>query len=82
MEAKLAREFIESFEGPKGKADLYEVVKTSPARPHVEEVEYEVVFRGASQSRLTIGEASILACELAGDPRFATEVVETGNSNL
>jgi len=82
MEQHTAREFIEAFEGPHGKAELYEVVKTFPGRPHVEEVEYEVMFRGESQFRLTLGEASILACELSGDPRFATEIVEPGHSNI
>ena len=82
MEEQTAREFIEAFEGAQGKADLFEVVKTNPARPHVEEVEYEVVFNGQTEVRLTVGEASILACELSGDRRFASEVVESGHSNL
>jgi hypothetical protein len=77
MEAHTEREFIETFEGPNGRAELYEVVKTFSGRPHVEEVEYEVVFNGQSQFRLTSGEASILACELSGDPRFASEIVES-----
>lgn len=76
------REFIEAFEGPNGKAELYEVVKTNPERPYVEDVAYEIVFDGRSETRLTVGEASILACELSGDPRFASEIVESGHSNL
>ena len=82
MEQQRQREFIEAFEGASGKAELYEVVKTFSNRPHVEDVEYEILFNGESQFRLTIGEASILACELSGDPRFAAEVVESGHSNV
>ena len=76
------RQFITAFEGPSGKAELFEVVRTFADRPHVEEVQYEVAFNGESQFRLTIGEASILACELSGDPRFAAEIVESGHSNI
>lgn len=82
MQDQTAREFIESFEGPHGKADLYEVVKTNPDRPYVEQVEYEIVFNEQAETRLTVGEASIRACELSGDPRFASEVVESGHSNV
>lgn len=77
-----AREFIEAFEGPNGKAELYEVVTTYVGRPHVEDVAYEIVFNGRSESRMTLGEASILACELSGDPRFFTEKPEAGHSNV
>jgi hypothetical protein len=78
------RQFIETFNGPRGKAELYEMVKTFPDRPHVEEVQYEIIFKNESQFRLTIGEASVLACELSGDPRFAEERMDirTGHSNL
>jgi hypothetical protein len=82
MEEQTTRELVDTFEGDRGTAELYEVVKTFTGRPHVEEVQYEVVFNGASEFRLTIGEASILACELSGDPRFATEVIESGHSNV
>jgi hypothetical protein len=73
---------LESFEGTKGKAELWEVVATDPARPGIEKVEYQVRIGGQTHSRLTIGEASILGCELAGDPRFASEITTTGHSNL
>ena len=79
---KIARELQDSFTGANGQADLYEVVTTNPARPYVEDVQYEVAFSGRSEFFLTIGEASIRACELSGDPRFASEVVETGYSNV
>jgi hypothetical protein len=76
------RTFLEAFEGTKGKAELWEVVGTDPARPGLEKVEYQVIINGETHSRLTIGEASILGCELAGDPRFSHEVTTTGQSNL
>ncbi|MPZ47969.1 MAG: hypothetical protein GEU75_01405 [Dehalococcoidia bacterium] len=76
------RTFLESFEGAKGKAELWEVVGTDPSRPGLEKVEYQVLINGETHSRLTIGEASILGCELAGDPRFTSEVTTTGQSNL
>ena len=75
MSESASREFIEAFEGPNGKAELYEVVKSDPARPYVESVEYEIVFNGSSQFRPTVGEASIVASELSGDPRFSSEAV-------
>jgi hypothetical protein len=77
MPEERAREFIEAFEGPNGRAELFEVVKSQPDRPYVEDVVYEVVFGGRTETRLTVGEASILACELSGDARFASEVVES-----
>ena len=82
MPENTARDFIEVFEGPNGKAELFEVVKTFSDRPHVEEVAYEIVFGGKTDTRMTIGEASILACDLSGDPRFSGEIVESGHSNL
>ena len=82
MQDATARELVEAFTGPSGTAEVYEVVKTNPSRPYVEDVEYEIVFNDQSEFRLTVGEASILACELSGDPRFASEVVESGQSHL
>lgn len=82
MEQQVERELIEAFEGPRGTAEVYEVVKTSKDRPHVEDVQYEISFNGNSEFRLTIGEASIRACELSGDSRFAAEIVESGHSNV
>jgi hypothetical protein len=78
------KQFIEAFKGPNGTAELFEVVKTFADRPHVEEVQYEILFKNEPQYRLTIGEASVLACELSGDPRFANERMDirTGHSNL
>jgi hypothetical protein len=79
VQDKTERELIETFEGPHGPAELFEVIRTNPARPYVEDVTYEVVFNGRTEVRMTVGEASILACDLSGDPRFASEVVETGH---
>ena len=66
----MANEFIEAFEGPKGKAEVFEVVTETSGGIGVETVEYEVVFQGELRTVLTMGEASILACELSGNPRF------------
>jgi hypothetical protein len=38
-------------------------------------VEYEVIYRGGRYVALTMGEASIVACELAGDNRFLRPVL-------
>ena len=76
------RTFLEAFEGSKGRAELWEVIGTDPSRPGLEKVEYQVLIKGETHSRLTIGEASILGCELSGDPRFVHEVTTTGQSNL
>ena len=66
----MERQFIESFEGPKGKAEVYEVVTPPGQGIGVEKVEYEVSINGAKRLVSSMGEASILACELSGDPRF------------
>lgn len=62
------RLFIEAFEGPNGTAEVYEVVGRDAHG--VEKVEYEVVFGDQSQNVLSMGEASVLASDLAGDSRF------------
>ena len=62
------RLFIEAFEGPNGKAEVYEVVGRSASG--VETVEYEIVFGDQSHRVLSMGEASVLASDLAGDTRF------------
>ena len=66
----MERQFIESFEGPKGKAEVFEVIIPPAAGIGVEKVEYDVVIKGQSHKVLSMGEASILACELSGDSRF------------
>ncbi len=62
------RLFIEAFEGPNGKAEVYEVV--SRDANGVEQVEYLIVFGEQTHTVLSMGEASVLASELAGDSRF------------
>ena len=60
--------FIEAFEGANGKAEVFEVVGKDASG--VERVEYEIVFGDERQVVPSMGEASVLASELAGDPRF------------
>jgi hypothetical protein len=64
----MARELIEAFQGPKGEAQVYEIASTNSIG--VEKVEYEIDFGGEIRKARTMGEASILACELSGNPRF------------
>jgi hypothetical protein len=67
----LSRDFIEAFEGPNGKAEVFEVVTPPSGGLGVEKVEYEVEFNGAvARTVLSMGEASVVACELSGNPRF------------
>lgn len=66
----MSRDLIEAFEGPSGRAEVFEVVDETPGRTGVEKVEYEVVFKGERRLEQTMGGASVLACELSGDPRF------------
>ena len=62
------RMFIEAFEGTNGKAEVYEVV--SRDANGVEQVEYTIVFGDQTHTVLSMGEASVLASDLAGDSRF------------
>lgn len=59
---------IEAFEGENGRSEVYEVVGADPSG--IERIEYEVVFNGQSHVVPSMGEASVLASELAGDFRF------------
>ena len=69
----MSKELLESFEGPKGRADVYEVITRGEGALAVETVDYEVVINGTpSQTVKTMGEAAILAAELSGDSRFGT----------
>jgi hypothetical protein len=52
------------IEGPKGKAELFEVADESTTVA----TEYLVEFNGASQTYQTMGEAYIEAGEMAGTP--------------
>ena len=63
--ADAIRDLLRSFEGPRGKAEVFEVIM-EPGRMGVEKVEYEVVYQGQSRTVGTMGEAAILATELTG----------------
>jgi hypothetical protein len=62
------RTLLRTVEGPKGKAAIYEVMQESDnASPVAEEsVEYEVVCNEQTHMVRALGEASIVAEELAG----------------
>ena len=62
------RMFIEAFEGPKGRSEVFEIVGKDATG--IEQVTYEITFNGQQQHVQSMGEASILAADLAGDPRF------------
>ena len=62
------RMFIEAFQGPKGRSEVFEIVGKDASG--IEQVMYEVSFNQQKQLVQSMGEASILASELAGDPRF------------
>jgi hypothetical protein len=63
------RMFIEAFEGPMGRSEVYEIVGKDATG--IEQVTYEITFDGQLQQQVeSMGEASILAADLAGDPRF------------
>jgi len=63
------RELITIVEGPKGKAEVYEVSdggSTTSATSGVMSSSYEVVCGGTTETVMTLGEASIVAHELSG----------------
>jgi hypothetical protein len=62
------RMFIEAFEGPKGRSEVFEIVGKDATG--IEQVTYEIVFNGQRELSQSMGEASILAADLAGDTRF------------
>ena len=61
-----SRELLRTFEGPRGKADVFEIVGTE-GRRGVEQVEYEVVYGNDRRMVGTMGEAAIIATELTGE---------------
>ena len=63
------RLFIEAFEGEKGRAEVYEVLSKDALG--IEKVVYEILFAGQRHEVPSMGEASVLASELAGDKRFS-----------
>jgi hypothetical protein len=60
--------FIEGFDGTNGRAEVYEVVEIDGSG--IEQVRYEVLFRDDRKLVASMGEASVVASELAGDSRF------------
>jgi hypothetical protein len=62
--------FIEEFEGANGRAEVFEVLGRDALG--VETVVYEILFKDQRHEVPTMGEASVLASELAGDPRFTS----------
>ena len=61
------KELLRTFEGPRGKADVYEVVGAETGRRGVEKVEYEVCFGAQKLVVPTMGEAAIIATDLTGE---------------
>jgi hypothetical protein len=60
--------FIEGFDGKNGRSEVYEVIDVDASG--IEQVRYEVLFKEERQVVASMGEASVLASELAGDTRF------------
>ena len=63
------RELSTIIEGPKGKAEVYEVsegASTTSATSGVMSSSYEVVMGDVRESVMTLGEASIVAHEFSG----------------
>ena len=69
----MSKELLETYEGPKGRAEVFEVITAGEGELAVETVDYEVILNGGEgQTVKTMGEAAILAAELSGDRRFGT----------
>jgi hypothetical protein len=67
----MSKELIDAFEGPRGRAEVFEVVTVAEGDLAVETVEYEVILNSSeSQTVKTMGEAAIVAAEMSGDDRF------------
>ena len=62
----MEKELLRVFEGPKGKAEVFELVGIDTGRAGVEKVEYEVCFGDQRRIVGTMGEAAIIAEELSG----------------
>ena len=69
--AEPTRTLLRTIEGPKGKADIYEILQASSSVDTVggEVVDYEVIFNNETHKARALGEASIVAEELAGTSR-------------
>ena len=62
----MAESLVTTVEGPKGKADIFEIPKPMPSGG--QQFEYEVRFQGQIQACKALGEAYIIAGELSGTP--------------
>jgi hypothetical protein len=65
------RTLLRTIEGPKGKAEVYEILEASNSDATIggEVVNYEVRFNNETRSARALGEASLVAEELAGTGR-------------
>ena len=61
---ELTEEVVDTIEGPKGTADILEIMR--PVEGSGVEVEYAVVFGGRRTDFRSLGEAHALANELTG----------------
>jgi hypothetical protein len=68
MPGEVTRELLTVIDGPKGKAEIFEVIKPSPPEMALEGqlVEYEVKFGSDTQTFAALGEAYVTAGELSG----------------
>ena len=69
--ADSTRTLLRTIDGPKGKAEIYEILEASNNDATVggEVVNYEVIFNDQAHKARALGEASIVAEELAGTGR-------------
>lgn len=58
-----SRTLLHTIEGPKGKAELFEVISSGQAQP-----KYEVDFGGTTSMYSSMGEAYIEAGKISGTP--------------
>ncbi|HTE84749.1 MAG TPA: hypothetical protein VK821_08445 [Dehalococcoidia bacterium] len=65
------RTLLRTIEGPKGKAEIYEILQASNTDATIggEVVDYEVIFNNEAHPARALGEASLVAEELAGTGR-------------
>jgi hypothetical protein len=60
----MSEEVVDTIEGPKGSAEIVEIMR--PTGGSVVEIEYAVVFGGQRTGFRSLGEAHILANQLTG----------------
>jgi hypothetical protein len=69
--AEATRTLLHTVDGPNGRAEIYEILEESNDDATVggEVVNYEVIFNNQAHRARALGEASIVAEELAGAAR-------------